>query len=345
MRFSLKRRKPDLDPILLNNTPIVEVDSARNLGITLSNNLSWDNHIDKICIKASRRLTILSRCRSILPRLSLESLYIAMIRPIFEYGDIIYDNTTLKNKIKLDNLQRKAAIICTGAYRHTETQSLLHELAWEPLANRRNNHKVIQIYKIINGIYPKYLLDLISPIQNDAYNLRNTHRFNTKTRRTEISNKSFFPAAIRLWYSLPQATRESISVTQLRLRLNINRSKPSHYNRLCTGKFGIHLTRLRLGLSALNSHRYKYNFIESPLCEQCHQNAETTLHYFFTCSSYSIARQQFYDRLFTEINIDVTNYNNTDLLNVLLFGHVDHKLQPTLIQILFEYIERTNRFK
>ena len=54
IRFSLKKKKPDLSPIYLNNTPISEVNTATNLGITLSNNLSWDNHVDKICIKAGK---------------------------------------------------------------------------------------------------------------------------------------------------------------------------------------------------------------------------------------------------------------------------------------------------
>jgi len=345
LRFSFKRRQPDLDPIFLNDTQISEVTSATNLGITLTNNLSWDNHIDKICVKTGKRLSILSRCRCFLPRLSLESLYISMIRPVIEYGDIIYDNTTLKNKLRLDNLQRKAAIICTGAYRHTETRSLLHELAWEPLVQRRSNHKIIQIYKIINGIYPNYLLELISPFHNDAYNLRNIHRFNAKTRRTEISNSSFFPSVIRLWYSQPIPIRESITVSQLRHRLNVNKVKSSRFNRLCTGKFGIQLTRLRLGLSALNAHRYKYNFIDTPLCDQCQITAETTFHYFFSCSSYSDARQHFFDRLFTDLNIDAINYSKTDLLNVLLFGLVNKNQQPTLLQIIFDYIEKTNRFQ
>ena len=232
-----------------------------------------------------------------------------MIRPIFEYGDLIYDNTSLKNKLKLDNLQRRAAIICTGAYRHTETQSLLRELAWEPLAKRRYNHKILQIFKIINGIYPNYLLEPISPIQNDVYNFRNKHRFNIRTRRTEISNNSFYPSTLRIWYSLPQSLKNSERVSQLRRKLHIDKPRPSRYYKLCTGKHGVWLTRLRLGLSALNSHRFKYNFIDSPLCELCHLDSETSHHFFHVCPSYLIARHHFYNRLLHELDIDVVNSN------------------------------------
>jgi len=267
-----------------------------------------------------------------------------MIRPIIEYGDIIYDNTSLKNKLKLDNLQRRAAIICTGAYRHTETQSLLHELAWEPLAKRRYNHKIIQIFKIINGIYPNYLLEPITPIQNDVYNFRNNHRFHINRRRTESSNTSFYPSTIRIWYSLPHNLTDSVTVAQLRRKLLLDKPRPSMYFKLCSGKQGILLTRLRLGLSALNSHRFKYNLITSPICEICNLEPETTDHFFHTCPSYLNARQRFYDRLTHELNIDVINLNKSILTNILLQGLIDSKLQSNLLQIIFEYITDTGRF-
>ena len=268
-----------------------------------------------------------------------------MIRPIIEYGDLLYDNTTLKNKLKLDNIQRKAAITCTGAYRHTESRTLLHELAWQPLSTRRTNHKLIQLYKIINGIYPQYLLDLISPRQNDLYNLRNQHRFNTNIRRTEISNKSFFPSSLRLWNSQPFAITSSVSVLQLKSKLDKNKPKLSRFNQLCTGKNAIHLTRFRLGLSGLNSHRHKYNFIDSPSCIHCHDIYETTEHFFFDCTTYSIARQRLFDRLKIDINIDIENINRTNLLNIILYGLVDHQLYAKLIQILSDYIADTKRFR
>ena len=176
------------------------------------------------------------------------------------------------------------------------------------------------------------------------YNLRNKHRFQISRRRTEVSNNSFYPSTLRIWYSLPQNIKDSITVAQFRWKLNIDRPRASRYYKLCTGKTGVLLTRLRLGLSALNSHRFKYNFIISPICDLCNLEAESSHHFFHTCPSYLNARQQFYDRLLHELDIDAVNLNKSNLTNILLHGLIDSHLQPTLLQIIFEYINNTGRF-
>ena len=116
-----------------------------------------------------------------------------MVRPILEYGDIIYDNCPVKTSITVERVQRRAAIICTGAYRHTETQRLLQDLGWEAMSQRRHNHKLVQLYKIINKIYPDYLYDLLTPTQNTANDLRNIHQFQPRLSRLKSSTNSFFP--------------------------------------------------------------------------------------------------------------------------------------------------------
>ena len=40
------------DPIIVNGEMLEVVDSAKILGLTVSNNLKWNNHIDQIISKA-----------------------------------------------------------------------------------------------------------------------------------------------------------------------------------------------------------------------------------------------------------------------------------------------------
>ena len=46
-----------------------------------------------------------------LDRKSLETIYIAFIRPLLEYGDNIWDNCTQSDKIDLDKIQNEAALL------------------------------------------------------------------------------------------------------------------------------------------------------------------------------------------------------------------------------------------
>ena len=52
-----------------------------------------------------------------------------MIHPILEYGNVLYNNAPKKLLRLVDQVQRRAALICTGAYRHTESTILMRELA------------------------------------------------------------------------------------------------------------------------------------------------------------------------------------------------------------------------
>ena len=55
-------------------------------------------------------------------------LYLNYIRPTIEFGNVIYNNCCVADSIKLDQFQRKAAVICTGAFKRTETNNLMCEL-------------------------------------------------------------------------------------------------------------------------------------------------------------------------------------------------------------------------
>jgi hypothetical protein len=59
------------------------------------------------------------------------------VRSALDYCDIIYDACTKEEASVLESIQRKAAVICTGAFRRTSTRRLLHELGWETLGTRR----------------------------------------------------------------------------------------------------------------------------------------------------------------------------------------------------------------
>ena len=54
--FSAKRDKPVHSPLILNNNIIEDVTVHKDLGLTLSSNLSWRAHILKIHQKAFKRL-------------------------------------------------------------------------------------------------------------------------------------------------------------------------------------------------------------------------------------------------------------------------------------------------
>ena len=66
-------------------------------------------------------------------RKSLEIIYTTFIRPILEYGDIIWDNCTQYEKQALDKIQTEAARIATGTTKLVSSTALYKEICWETL--------------------------------------------------------------------------------------------------------------------------------------------------------------------------------------------------------------------
>ena len=59
LRISFARAQPEFQPILVNGQELEVVTSAKLLGITVTSNLSWNEHVDDIVKKASKRLYFL----------------------------------------------------------------------------------------------------------------------------------------------------------------------------------------------------------------------------------------------------------------------------------------------
>ena len=117
--FSLKRVKPLHPSLHLNSTCIEEVDKHIHLGLILQSNMSWRCHIQYIFEKALKRLNILRLLKYKLNRSTLVCLYKSLIRPLMEYGDVIWDNCTEGEASLLESIQYECARVVTGAIKGT----------------------------------------------------------------------------------------------------------------------------------------------------------------------------------------------------------------------------------
>ena len=78
---------------MFNNNVISSTDSHKHLGIILDSKLSFVNHLkEKISIVNKGIGIIRRRLYNCLPRFTLINIYKAYVRPLLDYGDIIYDN-------------------------------------------------------------------------------------------------------------------------------------------------------------------------------------------------------------------------------------------------------------
>lgn len=112
--YFTRKSNIDVTSLCMNDAPLENVSEHKHLGITLSSNAKWSSHIQDIYSKACKRLNIMRYLKHKIDRQSLERLYIAFIRPILEYGNIIWDNCTQEESDLIESVQQAAARIVTG---------------------------------------------------------------------------------------------------------------------------------------------------------------------------------------------------------------------------------------
>ena len=106
----------------------------------------------------------------------------------------------------LEAVHVEAVQIVTGATKLCSIDSLFMEHGLESLQTRRNKHKLITFYKIMHGLVPHYISDLIPPVinQTNNYALRNVDHI-----QSFRSNSNFFSnSSLKHGITLPNEVRE-----------------------------------------------------------------------------------------------------------------------------------------
>ena len=336
---------------------IKRVLSHKHLGLIFNEKLNWEDHITSACNKSMKRVGILKRLSRQLPRKAKETIYSTFIRPTLEYSDVIFDGCTKKLSKALEQVQRQAALACTGAYMGTHHPSLLQELGWDTLSTRRECHKLTYMYKITNGLAPNYLQLLCSGRVRDRtnYNLRNPNNLVVPYARTVSFARSFIPATTRLWNNLDHNVRDAPSLASFKSRLKRLRcrSKTRLYSQF-NGYGPTNQSRMRMGLSGLNFHRHRVGFIPSSHCPNCTASREDPAHFFLLCPRYAAQREVLLRGVAPVLTpgidfhllIPDTNTGRTDLTNSLLFGSpiLPHQDNSTIFELVNDYIMHTRRF-
>ncbi|MCG8048301.1 MAG: reverse transcriptase family protein [Candidatus Thiodiazotropha endolucinida] len=290
MVASRKRNKPNHPDLIMNNIILQEVEHHKHLGITFSADLTWHNHIIEVTTKGWQRINLLRAFKFKLDRKSLERMYISFIRPVLEYSGVVWGNCTHQDKKLLESIQIEAMRIVTGATKLCSIEKLYDDTGWETLEARREKQKLIIFYKMINGLAPTYLNQLVPGLVQDQsqYSLRNANNMSFIHANSALYYNSFLPSVTRAWNNLPTEIRNSTSVTQFKYRLAEHINKPPSWFDFGSRNAQIYHTRLRLECSSLRHHLYRKNLIDSPLC-LCGRS-ETSKHYFFECPNHHLTR-------------------------------------------------------
>ena len=211
--FSRKINKIDHPPLYFNQNLVKSSSTHKHLGMVLDTRLDFNLHLKNVQNKVNKTIGLLRKLQNTLPRTSLITIFKSFIRPLLDYGDIIYDrayNTSFHQNI--ESIQYNAALAITDAVRGTSREKLYQELGFQSLQQRRWYRKHCCLFKIINNQSPRYLFQLI-PSLNTKYFCRNSENISQLRKKHGFFRNSFFPSTIKEWNNLDPQIRKSESIS------------------------------------------------------------------------------------------------------------------------------------
>ena len=135
----------------LDNHILKQVTKNPYLGVLISDNGKWNNHIDKT---TKRALCTLGFLRRNLRRSNFtEIAYKSLIRSSLEYAAIVWDPRPKETSKQIEAVQRKAERFVSNDWgRRSSVEAMLNEPRWEPLSERRKSLRLAMLFKIMNGM-------------------------------------------------------------------------------------------------------------------------------------------------------------------------------------------------
>ncbi|XP_054283676.1 uncharacterized protein LOC129000724 [Macrosteles quadrilineatus] len=141
---------------VLNGSTLKRVDRVRDLGVTMTPSLNPHEHIAHITTKASSLLGFIFRStRNFNSPFTLITLYKSLVRPLLEYGSIIWSPFQKNHVSQLESIQTRFIRMLGPrlgfTYRTTPVDDVEKSFDLLPLSLRRHHADIFMLYKLVNG--------------------------------------------------------------------------------------------------------------------------------------------------------------------------------------------------
>ena len=201
------------------------------LGVTIDNELKFDEHVSKLCKKASQKLHALARVSNYMSQDKLRMLMKAFVESQFGYCPLVWMFHSRKLNNRINRL-------------HERTLRLVYKdslLTFEELLQKDNSfsihHRNLQklateIYKVKNNLSPT-IMEGIFPIREIPYDLRNKNPFRScKVRTVFNGTETISFRGPKSWDIVPEDIKKSMSLSEFKSK--IRKWKPEGCScRLC----------------------------------------------------------------------------------------------------------------
>ncbi len=327
--------KANYPPLYFNNNLLQRVNTYKQLGLYIDENLNWENHINYVLTKTNKLLHMFKLIRSRIDFKTSEKIYKGLIGSIIDYCSMFYMNTTQKNIKRITRLIYHCALIVVRGSRFIPENKLLTELGWNTFEQRTNYLSITMFAKIKLTETPKIIFDKF--FTNLPKNVgRNEGKLLVIFSKKNKYYNSYYLKMIRMWNLLPNAIRikqnYSDFLEDMHKKYQIHQYKVENLFKYDSEIDNIYL-KLRFQCSLLNSDQFKFNFVADSKCTQCNKNKQETIHhYFMDCTKY-IQQRNILKYNISRLHQNYLNLSNRQLVSLILGKREQHIDNTIYIEI------------
>ncbi len=199
-------------------TPSTQV---RNLGVVFDPDLSYQNHISKICSTSFYHIRQIRQIRSSLDTNSTILLANALVSSQLDYCNSLYYGLPTSSINRLQRVQNALArVVYPNIKRNCHITPTLRRLHWLPVSERIKFKIAFLTFKTLKVNQPSYLSNLLTPY-TPTRNLRSSdlNLLSPPDVRSANGRRSFLYAAPTIWNSLPVSLRNCSSLDTFHAKL------------------------------------------------------------------------------------------------------------------------------
>ena len=195
-------KTPNCD-IVTNSIIIQPTGIIKLLGVNIDAQLSFNNHITSICIKAGSNLNALKRVAKHLPTNVKLMLYKTYITCHFNFCPLVWHFCGKSNTDKLEKLQYRALKFVFDDY-ESDYDQLLDRAKLPDLELSRQRAMCTAVFKCIHDLAPAYMCELFDMQDKSLHNTRNVKALvQSHCQSVTYGANTFVNYATHLWNNLP----------------------------------------------------------------------------------------------------------------------------------------------
>ena len=194
------------------------VDNIKDLGVTMSSNLSFKEHIHEKINTAYRLLGIIRRNFSGVDVFTFITLYKSFVRSHLEYANSAWNPCSMVLIRDIEKVQKRATKHVLSC-KHMAYKQRLEYLHLPTLKYRRLRGDMIEVYKIMHELYEPAIVPLLKR-NLDIRTRGNSLKLLVERCNTDIGRFSFCHRVVKCWNMLPDSVVNSASLNNFKANID-----------------------------------------------------------------------------------------------------------------------------